>query len=333
MSRLFRKKVLFTLAALVLVVIMVAGCSSPDSDPSNGDDEIMEEIVFATGPVGGSWYPIGTAAGDIWADELGILTHVELGGGEANIRGVNAGQYDLGLSHSFAAVNAAQGIGPFEGDPHTNVSGLAVLFPNVQQQVVWANSNIYTVQDMVGTVISPGPSGFGGETLASWILDFYGLDYSDMGGVEHVGYSDAIALMKDRHVDVFWPNTLTPAPSITELALLGPGVRIVELGDDVIEHLENRNPGLMRFTIPKDAYRGMEKDTETITTFTIIIVRSDLPEATVYAITKSLIENNKRLLDVSAALEAFTSETAPFGVGVPLHPGAERYYKEIGVLD
>src|SRR5690606_13787415 len=125
------------------------------------------------------------AAGEFWAETLGIVTHVELGGAEGNIRGVNAGMYDLGFSHSFASHNAALGLGPFEGDAQPNIAGMASLYPNVQQQIVWADSDIYSVEDFAGKVISPGPQGFGGETLARDILELYGLSYSDMAGVEH----------------------------------------------------------------------------------------------------------------------------------------------------
>lgn len=355
MSRLSSKKLVLLFAVLLLAGLMVAGLggcaeepdpepvepapdpdpAEPDPDPVEPDEpvEIMDEVVFATGPVGGSWYPVGAAAGDLWADELGILTHVELGGGEANIRGVEAGSYDFGLSHSFAAVNAIQGVGPFEGDDFNNIAGVATLYPNVQQTVVWADSDNYSIDDLAGKVIAPGPSGFGGETLAQWILDLHDMSYDDMGGVEHVGYSDAVALMKDRHVDVFWPNTLVPAPSITEMAVLGPGVRVIALDDSTIEALEARNPGLMRHTIPKESYRGMEEDIDTITTFTIIICRLDMDEETVYQLTKSMVDNYQRFWDVAAGLEVFNPDDAPHGVGVDLHPGAERYYREIGVLD
>ena len=337
-----------TFALLVLLLGIAVGCApdeepepepdpdeeaEPDEDPEP-DMDLPDEVVFATGPTGGSWYPLGVASGEIWERELGVTTHTELGGGEANIRGVHAGQYDFGHSHSFAVINAIDGIGPFEGDPQENIAGVAALYPNVQQTVVLADSDIYSIDDLPGKRIGPGPQGFGGETLAQWILDYHDLSYDDMGTVEHVGYSDAVALMADRHLDVFWPNTLMPAPSIEELAVTGPGVRIVELEDHVIEALEDRNPGLMRFTVPAGTYRGHEEDVDTITTFTIIITRPDMSEEAVYQFTKALIENRERKYDVSAFLEEwFTPEQAPVGIGVELHPGARRYYEEIGVLD
>lgn len=333
----FKKKTRFYLLAFVLVLALIGlmGCQSAapdddDDDDDDGDPEISE-LVFATGPAGGSWYPVGAAMGEFWRTELGLIVHVEQGGGEANIRGVNAGNYDLGFSQSMAAFNASNALGPFKGDPHTNFLGLAVLYPNVQQQVVWADSDIYTIDDMKGKAISPGPLGFTGETIASLILEQHSLTYADMAKTEHVGYSDAIALLRDRHIDVFWPSTLVPAPSITEASVMGPGVRIVPLSDATVAALEALNPGLLRHIIPANSYRGQTEDVQTIQTPTIVIVRSDLPEELVYQLTKSLVENRDALIAVSSALEDFTAETAPLGMGVDLHPGAMRYYKEIGV--
>jgi uncharacterized protein len=291
-----------------------------------------DEVVFATGPVGGSWYPIGQALGEIWRADLGITTHVELGGGEANLRGVQMRAYDIGLAQSFASYNASQGDEPFEA-PYDNVKGVASLYPNIQQTVVFADSDIHSIADLAGTVIAPGPQGFGGETLARAILEIEGMSYDDMARVEHVGYSDAITLMKDRHIDVFWPNTLIPAPSIAEAAALGPGVRVVPLEDRVVEALEGSNPGLFRLTIPAGTYRGQDEDVQTVASATTIIARADLDEELVYELTKSLVENRQRLMDVSSALAAFTIEGATVGLGIDLHPGAERYYREIGAIE
>ncbi len=341
-----KNSMLFIVLALIMVALLavgVVGCggsgngdANGNNNDNNGDDPVdeglsMDELVFATGPAGGSWYPLGAALGEIWRLDLGLTTHVEQGGGEANIRGVNAGMYDIGLAQGSASYNAFNSLGVFEGDPHTNIAAIGNLYPNVQQQVVWADSDIHTIEDMVGKDISPGPQGFAGETIASLILDFYGLGYDDMGNVEHVGYSDAIALMRDRHIDVFWPNTLVPAPIITEAAVMGPGVRIVELEEDLVAHLANF--GLDRFVIPANSYRGQDKDVLTVATGTVVIVRADLPEDVVYAITKSMLENKSDLMDVSSALEGFNEESAILGLGIDLHPGALKYYREIGVID
>jgi len=326
----FKKKaVVFCVVGLLLLTsIGFTGCQASTND--SGDD--IKELVFATGSTGGSWYPLGASLAESWRKDCGLIVHVEQGGGEANIKGVSEGVFDIGLSYGLSTNQAVNGLGSFKGEVYEDFLGVAALYPSVLQAVVWADSKINSIEDFKGKSISPGPRGFTGETVAAMILEECGMNYNDMRKVEHVGYTDSVALLKDRHIDVYWPATSVPATAITEISVTGPGVRIIPLSEVVVSALEKRNPGIMRSIISPNTYRGQTEEVLTVEVSTVLIARADLPEELVYNLTKSLLKNREALISSNNVLETFTAEKAPLALGVRLHPGAERYYKEIGVL-
>lgn len=312
--------------------LLTVACFSTILAISGKVTDANAEYVFATGPTGGSWSPIGAAFGDLWQRELDTTVHIELGGGEANLRGLEHGIYQIGLAQSFAAYNATQGREPFEAE-YENVRALFAIFPNVQHQVVRADSDIHSVADLRGRAIAPGPQGFAGETLARQILAHYDLSYDDMSRVERVNYSDAQSLMRDRHIDLFWPNAVTPSPAVHEIGAHGAGVRILGLDEHVIEAFQEDNPGLFPFEIPAGMYPGHDEDVFTIATTTFIAVSADMEEETAYRMVEAVMSDISRIHGFSNLLSGFNEEVAVTGIGIDFHPGAERYFREHGLID
>jgi hypothetical protein len=289
------------------------------------------DVKFMTGPMGGSWYPLGGAIAELIQKNIpGTMVTVAPGGGMANVVGVEGGKADLGFGNSPTSADAVFGKAPFKAKAK-NVRQLANLYPQYYQMFVLEESGIKTVADLKGKTICPGPKGHTGELVSRQILEVYGLSYNDMAKVQHVSYTDSISLIKDGHAHAWLPGTTIPASAGLDLASTKK-IRLLALPDDKIKAMQKFNVGYLKRIIPKGTYPGVDYDVATIGYFTHMIVSAKLPDAVVYQITKVIAENLDRLTQVVSAMKGVTVEDLALDIGVPFHPGALKYYKEKGVM-
>jgi TRAP transporter TAXI family solute receptor len=315
------KKVTMILGVLALSLLLF----SPESMAQKYDLKLM------TGPMGGSWYPLGGAISDSFQKDIpGLTLAVMPGGGVGNVEGVQYGKCDLGFSNSSSGVDGVYGRPPFK-NKMTNMRQLANLYPQYFQMPVLANLGIKSVAGLKGKVISPGPKGHTGEFAARQVLKIYGLTYKDMKKVHHVGYNDTVALMKDGHCDAWLLCTTIPAASIMDLASTRK-IRLLALPDDKVAAMRKLNAGYVRKVIPKGTYQGVDYDVQTVGWYTHLIVSAKLPEDLVYKMTQSLAKNLPRYGSIVKAMKGLKPTDLAEDIGIPFHPGALKYYKEIGAI-
>ena len=289
------------------------------------------DLKMMTGPMGGSWYPLGAAIADAVQKEIpGVSISVSPGGGVGNVEAVEFGKCDIGFSNSSSGVDGVYGRPPFK-QKMPNMRQLANLYPQYFQIVVLEDAGIKTVADLKGKSISPGPKGHTGEFAARQVLEIYGLSYKDMSKVQHVGYSDAVALMKDGHCEGWLLCTTIPASSIMDIAL-SRKIRLIALPEDKIKAMQKLNAGYIRRTVPKGTYQGVDYDVPGFGFFTHLIISAKLPDDMVYKMTKTLANNLPRFGDVVKDMKGVTTKDLALDIGIPFHPGALKYYKEIGAL-
>ncbi len=289
------------------------------------------DLKLMTGPMGGSWYPLGGAVSDAVQKAIpGVTLAVAPGGGVANVEAVQYKKCDLGFSNSSSAVDGVHGRSPFKKEM-TDMRQLANLYPQYFQMVVTENSGIKSVADLKGKVISPGPKGHTGEFVARQVLKIHGLTYKDMSKVHHVGYNDTVSLMKDGHCDGWLFCTTVPASAVMDLASTRK-IRLIGLPDDKIQEMQKLNAGYVRRLIAKGTYQGVDYDVHGFGFFTHLIVNKDIPDDLVYKITKAMVDNLPRFETVVKAMEGLTAKDLAVDIGVPFHPGALKYYKEIGAV-
>ncbi|MDI6753953.1 MAG: TAXI family TRAP transporter solute-binding subunit [Thermodesulfobacteriota bacterium] len=289
------------------------------------------DLKMMTGPMGGSWYPLGGAIADsVQRDIPGVTLAVAPGGGVANVEAIELGKCDIGFSNSSSGVDGVYGRPPFK-EKMTNMRQLANLYPQYFQIVVLEGSGIKSVADLKGKVISPGPKGFTGEFAARQVLEIHGLSYKDMSKVQHVGYTDTVALMKDGHCDGWLFCTTIPGASVMDLASARK-IRLISLPDDKIKEMQKLNAGYIRRLIPKGTYEGVDYDVPTFGFFTHLIISAKLPDDLVYKITKTIVKDLPRLGDIVKDMKGVTAKDLAMDIGIPFHPGALKYYKEIGAL-
>lgn len=289
------------------------------------------DLKMMTGPMGGAWYPLGGAISDAVQKEIpGVTLAVAPGGGIANVEAIELGKADIGFSNSTSGVDSIHGRPPFK-QKMSNVRQLANLYPQYFQIVVLDGSGIKSVADIKGKVLAPGPKGQTGEFAAQQVLQVYGLSYKDMSKIHHVSYSDTVALMKDGHCEAWMLNTTIPAATIMELASTRK-IRLLSFTDDKLKALQALNAGYIRRDVPKGTYQGVDYDTMGMGFFTHLVVSAKMPDDLVYKITKAIVKDLPRLGDIVKDMKGVTAKDLAMDIGIPLHPGAIKYYKEIGAL-
>ena len=288
-----------------------------------------------SGPEGGSWYPLGSAMMGIVEKGTGISSSNGPGGGVGNCKAVNGGRADLGWTYTHTAYNAYNGRGKFD-KKNTNLRHLMSLYPGVFQMAVPKSSKIYSVADLKDKRIVPGKVGFSGTVIAELVLKAYDITFDSIkkngGSISYVGYTDSAALMKDGHSDCYMAVTSCPQSTIIDLNFQ-PGVRFLPVDKEHMDKILEMEPGLMSTVIPMGAYKGLAADVPAVGTVTAIVIHKDVSDDLAYNIVKTLYANWPELAKVKKqAIEDSKPENALLGARIPVHPGAMRYYKEMGYV-
>jgi TRAP transporter TAXI family solute receptor len=288
-----------------------------------------------SGPEGGSWYPLGSAMMGIVEKSTGISSSNGPGGGVGNCKAVNGGRADLGWTYTHTAYNAYNGRGKFN-KKNENLRHLMSLYPGVFQIAVPKNSDIMSVADLKDKRIVPGKVGFSGTVIAELVLKAYDITFDSIkkngGSISYVGYSDSAALMKDGHSDCYMAVTSCPQSTIIDLNFR-PGVRFLPVDKAHMDKILGMEPGLMATVIPKGAYKGLEADVPAVGTVTAIVINKNVSDDLAYNIVKTLYASWPELAKVKKqAIEDSKPEKALLGARIPVHPGAMRYYKEMGYV-
>lgn len=286
------------------------------------------ELKMMTGPQGGSWIPLGGQLKDLWEKAIpGLAVQQSPGAGIANVRAVEEGKADIGFSNSISAVDALAGKAPFN-KPHNNVCNVATLYPQYYQFVVNADAGVSKIADLKGKSITTQQKGNTGELITRQLLEVNGISYNDVK-VSFVGYTDSVNQMKDGHAVAFGLNTQVPAGAVMDLAA-ARDVRLLDQSDSY-EKMKKINPGYKLITIPKGSYPKQDQDVKVIGFYTHIVVSCKLPAEEVYTMTKTVAANTKTLATVAKDIAKLQTAEMGADIGVPFHPGAAKFYKEVGL--
>ncbi len=289
-------------------------------------------VNVLTGGTSGVYYPLGVALSQIYGQAL-PNAKVSVQSTKASAENLNllqAGRGEVAFSLGDA-VSAA-----WNGDEEAGfkkkldkLRGLAGIYPNYIQLVASADSGIKTLADLKGKRISVGAPRSGTELNARAILKAAGLSYSDFGKVEYLPFGESVELMKNRQLDATLQSAGLGVASIRDLA---NAIRIVviPIPADVVAKIGDAayQPG----TIPASTYQGQAQDVPTVRIRNILVTHEGVSDDAVYAMTKATFANHDQLVAAHSAARGIVLEDAAKGLPLPLHPGAERYYREAGVL-
>jgi len=289
-----------------------------------------DTLRLMTGPQGGSWVPLGGSLKSMWEKAMpGVTIQALPGAGIANVKGVQENKTEIGFANSVSTVDAIKGAAPFD-KKHDNVCQLATLYPQYFQVVALADAKINSVADLKGKHVAIQPRGNTAEEISRHVLQVYGLDYQKLGKVSHVSYSDAVALLKDGHAQAFTLGTTIPAGAVMDIAA-ARDIKLLDIGEKIGD-MKKINPGYTLNTIKAGTYPKITQDVKVIGYATHLVVSCKLPEAQVYAMAKTMAGHIPDMVAVVKAISGLTPKTMAEDIGVPLHPGAHKFYKEIGAL-
>lgn len=315
----------FKKVAVPVVLLGTLSCSAAQADTF---------VRMVSGPSGGSWYPLGAKIMQVLDERVqGITTSNTSGGGISNILAVNDGDAEIGWSYAHTSYNGYTGKGKFN-KAQPNVRHFATLYPAMFQVAVREDSPIRTFTDMKSANISPGKAKWTGTAFAESVLKAYGISFDDIkkngGTVHHVSYTESVALMKDKHIDVFMAATSMPQASFLELEH-SPGIRFIGMEKAKLDEVLAANPGYIPGMMPKGVYESLDQDLHTLGIVTNMVVHKDLPDDLVYNMCKVFWDNHAAFVEVKSVWKRVKLEDALNGAAIPIHPGAKKCYDELGV--
>lgn len=290
-----------------------------------------DRLNFATGGVAGTYFPFGTAIGQVVGEHTGLQIIIQsTGASRSNIQLIEAGEVELAIVQNDVMYYAWTGGDFFQGDRFRSFNAVAALYPEPVQIIAAAGVGISSVADFRGRSISIGDVGSGVEFNARQVLEAYGIGLHEIT-VQNLGFAASADAMRDGRIDAFFATSGVPIPGVVDLATTRD-IILVPIGGPQAERLMRDHPFYTVFYIPAGSYRGMTAPVRTLTVKATLIARADVPEETMYRFTRALFENQPQL-----AIAHFRGHDLKFpdaieGIGiVPFHPGALRFFRSIGV--
>lgn len=288
-------------------------------------------LSIATGGTGGVYFPLGGALAAILNEQIrGMEASARTTGASvanANLLGQPAPDgVEMAFMQNDIAYFAHRGIEMFAGRAIPQLRGIATLYPEVVQLVATEASGIRTIRDLVDKRVAVGAPGSGIEANARQILQAFGITYAQFSRADFLSMAEASTAIRDGHIDAAFFTTGVGAAAVTELANT-ISIAMVTIAGPEVEALRTQFPFYNAFTLPAQTYRGMTADVPTVAVRAMIAVRADLDEGLVYDITRALFANLDDFGRAHVRGRDLSLTTAQDGMYIPLHPGAERFFR------
>lgn len=335
-------KKFLALMMMIVMALTVAACGGggdkkADNKAAAGKvDRSKEFITVLTGPTSGIYFPIGGAFSKV-VGEMGYKTSATATGATAeNINAILTGKGEMAIAMSDSVIQAVEAFGAYQGKPKAeNLRAMMGLWPNVCQIVTTKDSGITKFTDLKGKRVGVGAPNSGVELNARMMFEAHGMTYKD-AKVDYLSYGEAIDQIKNGQCDVAFVTSGLGNATIKELGT-AKEIVFVPVEGEALKRLTAKYPFYVEWKIPKETY-GTKVDTTTAAVMNIMLVSKNLSDDVVYDLLEG-IYSQKGLETIGASHATAKREIKPEtalrgikGTSVKLHPGAEKYYKEKGML-
>ena len=318
-----------SLVMLMLVAVLVPVLTAPAAAQQK------VSLVFSSGPTGGSWIPMAGATAEIVRKKFPDLdVQVEPGAALVNMEKIRNDKADLGWSMTNVLHDARTGKGAWAGKQTDKPFYVATMYPNVWQLAVPAGSDVKSVKDLKGKPVALPARG--NTSLADgWenVLKVNGMKLEDLGPKSYGPPAANVEAVKNRQAVALGWFTTVPGSFYLDLGSTTK-IRMISVSDEEFAKLAQINPGFVRHTIKAGIYteQGITDDVHTFQSPTILIASSRTPADVIYRVTRAIVEGRADYVNVAKAMAGITAQDMGRDYGIPYHPGAAKYYKEIGVL-
>jgi TRAP transporter TAXI family solute receptor len=324
-----KNSIFWMLTALVLVLFL--GFGQGLAQVAKGEKPF--ELRWGTTGPGGTWQPLGNAfLEDIKKANPNITGTCLPGNTTVNVMGVKTGKFNIGVGSSDNTVLAWNGEDQFASVGKVrNIRNIASDLFTACHIVVRTGSNIHKIEDLRGKRISVGAKGASSTTTFKWILEQYQMSYNDVNN-QFLSFADAGDQFIDYHLDCLAFTTVPPpfAPIINVVSQRK--VRFLSIPEDKMKTITQKYPGVNSWAIPPGTYQGQDYPVRGTSTRFHVFVSEDMPDWVVYSIVKTIVENLGTYQKIVSGMRFVKQEDIAADIGIPFHPAAVKYYKEVGLI-
>lgn len=316
------KRITIIITSLIIFLICFTGIG------------FSEKYMFTLGTAGagGTSNYVGSALSNYLSSKLDNIDirAIITGGSNVNIRLLREGEIDFGMSNGPSLYLAMEGLSIWEGAPQKNIRAVTRTHAATIHYVVNKASGIKTFKDLIGKSGNTDVVGGTPRLIHADICKLAGVDVDKIPQT-NVNYVQALDLFRDGHIDWFLASGSIPETNVTEISFTRD-IDLLEVGGELREMLLKEAPYYFSRTIPAGTYKGINRDIETVDTIMTIFCDVSMPEDIVYEITKAIFEGIDEVRKLHVGLSDLSVDNATKGLGIPLHPGAEKYYREVGMI-
>ena len=325
------KKSFALLVVCMLVIGLLAGCGGGDKKPAAPAAPAADKKVFvniATGGTAGVYYPLGGAMAEIFNKNIpGMNASAQsTGASVANINLIKDGKVELALVQNDIAYYAANGTEMFKDKKVEAIQGIASLYNETIQIVTIEGKGIKTVADLKGKRVAVGALGSGTEANARQIMEIFGITYADIKP-QYLSFGEAANGLKDGNIDVAFVTAGAPTAAIQDIAAQHK-VALVSVPADKAEALIKKYPFYAKQTIKGKTYPTVTEDVQTVAVKAMLVTSSKVDADLVYKMTKAMYTNLDRIKSAHAQGANVQKATALEGMGIKVHAGADKFFKE-----
>ncbi len=312
------KKITLLCLSIMILLLCCTGSSFSQS----------KMITLGTAGAGGTFNYIGSALAQYLSPKLENIDMraITTGGSNVNIRLLREGEIDIGMANSLSLYLAYEGLDIWEGNPQKNLRAITRTHAATVHYVINKDSGIKSFADLIGTRGNTDVVGGTPRIIHADICKYADVDINKMAQT-NVNYVQAVDLFRDGHIDWFVASGSIPEANVVEIAF-SREIDLLEIGGELRERMLADIPYYFGRTIPAGTYKGVDRDIESIDTIVTIWCDESMPEDIVYEITKAIHDGIDEVRELHVGLSDLSLENATGGLGIPLHPGAEKYFKE-----
>lgn len=316
----FGKKMFIALAVIVALAV-----SAPQA-------KAKQDILFGGASIVGVYYQVALQLSNIMNKHQGDKYNFigrPTGGSVFNINALERGAFDFGVAQSDRNWQAYNGAADWDGKPIKSLRSLFSMHPETVMLVARKDSGINKVEDIKGKRVNIGNPGSGQRGNATDVLRIYGIDPNNDFRAEGLQHHEAARALVDRNIDAFFYTIGNPSAAIEEPAT-SVDINMVHLNAPGIVEMVEERPYYIMTRIPGGMYRGVTEDVETYAVTATVITNENVSDEVAYDFVKTVFENLDEVRASHAAFRNLKVEEMLQGLSAPLHPGAEKYYKEQG---